>query len=130
MFGLGGTNSQNSGFKATGLLSHLTNEELMHQIEKKYLEYDLDECLHLIDKRFGGLRTYYQPAPHGSDIGSGRMLHNCMRSSDCECVQLCSYLIAIAFHRNEENVSAFLSGGGFLHEPEIRMPFEPFTEWL
>jgi hypothetical protein len=38
--------------------------------------------------------------------------------------------LAIAFHRQESDVSAFLSSGGFLHEPELRMPFEPFTEWI
>jgi hypothetical protein len=58
------------------------------------------------------------------------MLHNCMRNNECECSQLCSYLIAIAFHRKESDITSFLQGGGFLNEPEIRMPFEPFMEWL
>ncbi len=53
-----------------------------------------------------------------------------MRNNHCECSPLCSYLIAIAFHRKESDISAFLQGGGFLNEPEIRMPFDSFTEWI
>jgi len=41
----------------------MNNDELMTQIENKYLEADFDECLALIDKRFSGLRTFYAPAP-------------------------------------------------------------------
>jgi hypothetical protein len=89
-------------------ISFLGNEDLMNQIESTYLEGDFDECLALLDKRFSGLRTFYVPAPQGSDIGSGRMLHNCMRNNGCECNQLCSYLVAIAFHRGESDITSFL----------------------
>jgi hypothetical protein len=34
------------------MLSYLSNEELMEQIEEKYLLADFDECLSFIDRRF------------------------------------------------------------------------------
>jgi len=57
------------------------------------------------------------------------MLHSCSRNPSCDCAPLCSYLIAIAFHRQEPDISSFLSSG-FLFEPDHRLPFGPFTEWL
>jgi hypothetical protein len=58
------------------------------------------------------------------------MLHACYRNPSCDCVLLTQYLISIAFHRKETDITAFLQTGGFLHEAELRMPFGPFTEWL
>ena len=58
------------------------------------------------------------------------MLHACCRNAACDCAVLTSYLISIAFHRQEADLTAFLQTGGFIHEAELRMPFGPFTEWI
>ena len=34
-------------------------EDILSQIEQRYLEGDFDECLHLIDRRFIGLRSHF-----------------------------------------------------------------------
>ncbi len=34
-------------------------EDILSQIEQRYLEGDYDECLHLIDRRFIGLRSHF-----------------------------------------------------------------------
>lgn len=72
----------------SSMLSYLSNEELMEQIEEKYLQADFDECMNLIDRRFQGLRTYFSSPPQGSSLGSGRMLHACYRNPSCDCVVL------------------------------------------
>jgi len=86
------------------MLSYLSNEELMTNIEDSYLIGDFDDCLHYIDRRFQGLRTFFNPPPqqhNSSDLGVGRMLHACYRNASCDCAVLTSYLISIAFHRQE-----------------------------
>jgi proline racemase len=80
----------------------------MEQIEEKYLRADFDECMNLIDRRFQGLRTFFSSPPQGSNIGSGRMLHACYRNPSCDCVLLTRYLISIAFHRQETEMTSFL----------------------
>ncbi len=83
-------------------------------------------CLQAIDLRFHSLRNInHQPTP-GTNA---RSLHSCTRNPDCDCGVLASYLIAIAYQQNEENVKVRLESKFFL-EPEVRLPYKPFLDWV
>ena len=99
-------------------------DDSLDRIEHTYITGAFDECLSLIDKKYYHLRRYFT-----STSGSSLPMHACNRDQQCECTLLTSYLLAIAFQRREREVGVFLASNG-VYEPELRLPFETFTEWL
>ena len=82
------------------------------------------ECLSLIDEKYYHLRRYFLPAGTAS-----LPLHSCNRDAKCDCGLLTSYLLAIGFARQERDVGGFLESNG-VFEPQLRLPFEQFIEWI
>ena len=101
-------------------------DDRLGEIESAYVAGQFDECLRLIDSKYYHLRRYFPPA---SGQRSSLPVHSCNRDPQCDCGLLTSYLLALAFQRQEKQVSSFLESNG-VHEPSLRMPFDQFLEWL
>jgi len=93
-------------------------------IEQTYVAGQVDECFNLVTKQFTSVRNNYT----FGDL-SPKYLHKCNRDEKCRCIQLGTYLIAIAHHSNNSNVRVFLESNFFL-EPDVRLPFKVFTQWV
>jgi len=60
-----------------------------------YRSGQYDECLAIVVEQFSKIKYYHNFAKLRLGQYSSKPLHKCNRTSDCECVRLCLYLLSL-----------------------------------